>query len=74
MKIGEELLTVYRSERKADKSDTYDEIRKMLEAHMKPNTVSIHRDDGFSTSVKTRRRNGKRASTSQECPARGKEC
>ena len=39
MKIGEELLTVYRSKRKADKSDTYEEIRKMLEAHVKPNTV-----------------------------------
>jgi hypothetical protein len=39
LKIGEELLTVYRSKRKADKSDTYDEIRKMLVAHVKPNTV-----------------------------------
>ena len=39
LKIGEELLTVYRSKRKADKSDTYDEIRKMLVDHVKPNTV-----------------------------------
>ena len=39
LKIGEELLTVYRSKRKADKSDTYEEIRRMLEAHVKPNTV-----------------------------------
>jgi outer membrane translocation and assembly module TamA len=39
LKIGEELLTVYRSKRKADKSDTYEEIRKMLETHVKPNTV-----------------------------------
>ncbi len=39
LKLGEELLTVYRSKRKADKSDTYDEIRKMLVAHVKSNTV-----------------------------------
>jgi hypothetical protein len=39
LKVGEELLTVYRSKRKADKSDTYEEIRKMLEAHVKPITV-----------------------------------
>ena len=38
LKIGEVLHTVYRSKRKADKSDTYEEIRKMLEAHVKPNT------------------------------------
>ncbi len=60
MKIGEELLTVYRSQRKADKSDTYDEIRQMLVAHVKPNTVVFTEYDDFSTSVKTRRGNGKR--------------
>ncbi len=55
LKIGEELLTVYRSKRKADKNDTYDEMRKMLVAH---EYGSIHGGDGFSTSVKTRRGNG----------------
>ncbi len=47
LKIGEELLTVYRSKRKADKSDTYDEIRKMLVAHVKPNTVVFTEVMGF---------------------------
>jgi hypothetical protein len=31
--LGEELLTVYPARRKAGKSDTYEEIGKMLEAH-----------------------------------------
>ena len=39
LSIGEELLEVYRSKRKTDKTDTYTEIRTMLEAHLKPKTV-----------------------------------
>ena len=33
------MLEVYRSKRKTDKTDTYVEIRAMLEAHLKPKTV-----------------------------------
>ncbi len=53
LKIGVELLTVNRSMRKADKSDTYDEIRKMLVVHVKSNTVEFTEVKGFRESEET---------------------
>ena len=39
LNMGDELQTVYRSKKKEDNSDTYAEVRKMLEDHLKPKTV-----------------------------------
>lgn len=58
LNIGEELLDIYRSKKKSDSTDTYKEVREMLTAHLKPETV--HRGHGLQTGYERARRIDKR--------------